>query len=70
MNIYSTVDGNNIDKIIILFNSVYENSNNKNDLNFYLLTDKIPDTLPFIPDYLSKKLQIKELFLDEEWNFN
>lgn len=68
MNIYSTVDGNNIDKIIVLFNSVYENSNNKNDLNFYLLTDKIPDTLPFIPDYLNKKLQIKELFLDEEWN--
>ena len=44
MNIYSCVDGNNIDKIIVLFNSVYLNSSNKN-LNFYILTDNYTEKI-------------------------
>ena len=32
MNIYSCVDGSNIDKLIILFNSVYINASKKEDI--------------------------------------
>ena len=66
MNIYSSVDGKNIEKIIILFNSVYINTKNK-DLKFYLLVDKIPDTLPYIPDYLQDIITIREINFDKKW---
>lgn len=73
MNIYSTVDFKNIDKIIALFNSVLINSS-KNDLKFYILTDKIEE-LPFIPDKIKEILTIKEAEFDKKWskllfNFN
>ena len=66
MNIYSSVDGNNIDKIIVLFNSVLINadSKKKEQLKFYLLVDKLPNELPFIPDELKSILEIKELELN------
>ena len=64
MNIYSSVDGKNIDKLIVLFNSVYINANKEkqSELKFYLLVDKLPDELPFIPEYLEPILQIKEYY--------
>ena len=69
MNIYSSVDGKNIDKIIVLFNSVYINANKEkqSQLKFYLLVDKLPNTLPFIPEYLENILTIKELKLNKIW---
>jgi len=69
MNIYSSVDGNNIDKIIVLFNSVLINadSEKKDQLKFYLLVDKLPNKLPFIPDEISSILEIKELELNTVW---
>lgn len=75
MNIYSTVDKSNIDKIICMFNSVWENTTSKERLNFFLLTDEIPKNLPFIPEHLMKILTIRELNLTSEWaellnNFN
>lgn len=66
MNIYSSVDGQNIDKIITLFNSVYINASNK-DIKFYLLIDKFPKELPYIPDYINNILIIKEVNMDENW---
>lgn len=68
MNIYSSVDKNNIDKIICLFDSVYINSENKNSLKFYLITDDIPNILPYIPDYLEEILEIKKVIFDDRWN--
>lgn len=75
MNIYSTVDFLNLDKLIILFYSVLENSSRKNDLNFYILTDKISGNLPYIPKELDDKLKIREINLNTIWenlleNFN
>ena len=77
MNIYSSVDGTNIDKIIVLFNSVLVNANShkKESLRFYLLVDKLPDTIPYIPKELDDILEIKELELNDRWkrvlaNFN
>ena len=51
MNIYSSVDNTNIDKIICLFNSVWINSNitRRNELKFFLLVDVIPEQIPYIP---------------------
>ena len=66
MNIYSSVDGNNIDKIIALFNSVYINTGNKK-LKFYLLIDKFPKELPHIPEYLKEILTIKEINFNKKW---
>lgn len=77
MNIYSSVDNVNIDKIICLFNSVWLNSDKekKNNLKFYLLVDSIPETMQFIPGYIKERLLIKSLDLDNKWtelliNFN
>lgn len=69
MNIYSSVDNTNIDKIICMFNSVWINSdiNLRDDLKFYLLVDKLPDSLPFIPIEIKERLNIKELNLNKEW---
>ena len=66
MNIYSCVDGNNIDKIIVLFNSVYVNSSNKN-LKFYILTDKYTEKITSIPKYLDNIINIKQLNWDNKW---
>ena len=62
MNIYSCVDNTNIDKIIALFNSVYINANveKKENLRFFLLVDNIPENIPFIPEYLENKLDIRK----------
>ena len=75
MNIYSCVDGNNIDKIIILFNSVFLNTKSKDSLKFYLLVDFIPEKLSYIPNNLKDILTIKKLEIDDRWlellkNFN
>ena len=77
MNIYSSVDNTNIDKIICLFNSVWINSNKdkRDELRFYLLVDKIPEEIPYIPDNIKERLEIKGLNLNDEWknllnNFN
>jgi len=69
MNIYSSVDNTNIDKIICLFNSVWINSNKelRNKLKFYLLVDELPDNLPYIPDEIKERLNIKPLNLNNEW---
>ena len=72
MNIYSCIDHKNVEKILILFNSVLINSDN-DDLHFYLLVDKITEFN--IPSSINKKLTIKELNISEEWseilnNFN
>lgn len=67
MNIYSSVDHKNIDKIIILFNSCYINCSRKNDLKFFLLVDKIPDDIPYIPSYMKDLITIKEVSYDKEW---
>lgn len=77
MNIYSCVDGKNIDKIVTLFYSVYQNCNmnRKDELRFFLITDSEIDSNLFIPEYIKNKLEIKILNLTQEWtellnNFN
>lgn len=67
MNIYSTVDNRNLDKIICMFNSVYENCSDTTELKFFIITDKISVDLPYIPNYLKNILEIKELILDDNW---
>lgn len=67
MNIYSTVDGKNIDKILVLFNSAYENTENKSELKFYLMIDEFPETIPDIPTNLVDILEIREIDWDEIW---
>ena len=64
MNIYSIVDHTNLEKIIIMFNSVYLNSSSKN-LNFYILTDKEQTEFIKIPGYLN--LKIKNVEFDNNW---
>ena len=66
MNIYSCVDNNNIDKIFVLFFSVFKNTNKKDKLKFYLITDDYPK-IP-IPDFLLDKLKIAVISFDEYWN--
>ena len=66
MNIYSCVDNNNIDKIFVLFFSVYKNTNKKDKLKFYLITDDYPKIK--IPEFLSDKLKIAVISFDEYWN--
>ena len=68
MNIYSSVDNTNIDKIICLFYTVYVNTNKKEDLNFYILTDEIPTNLPYIPDCLANITTIKKVIFNDEWS--
>ncbi len=57
MNIYSCVDSNNIDKIIVLFNSCYQNASKRDKLNFYLLIDKENDNI-VIPSYLNLMIKV------------
>lgn len=49
MNIYANVDEKNIEKLMFLFNRVYDEMDNSEKLNFYLLTDPIPEILPYTP---------------------
>ena len=72
MNIYSCVDLENIDKILVVFLSCYLNSSRPLDLKFYLLVDKkfnnndISHKIPFL---LKNNLNIKyinKVELDQE----
>ena len=65
MNIYSCVDQNNIDKIYVLFYSVFRNTNNFDKLKFYIITDGYPKEK--IPDFLKGKLRIGIINFDEYW---
>lgn len=67
MNIYSSVDSSNLDKIIILFYSCYIKANKKrrNELNFYILSDN--DILPKLPAELKDKVFIRKLELYDKW---
>ena len=69
MNIFSSIDCKNIEKIIILFSSCYLNANQKkrDKLKFYLLIDKLPKNNVFIPDFIKDKLEIREVNYNEEW---
>ena len=49
MNIYANVDEKDIEKLMFLFNRVYDELDNSDKLNFYLLTDPIPEILPYTP---------------------
>jgi len=73
MNIYSCVDNNNIDKIFVLYYSIYKNTKHFNKLNFYIITDK--EITCEIPIFLKEQLQIKIIKFTDEWelilnNFN
>ena len=68
MNIYSIVDHKNIDKIITLFYSVYLNSDErKENLKFYLITDKIVIDDIKVPKELINKIKIRTLVFNERW---
>ena len=65
MNIYSCVDYQNIDKIFVLFYSVFVNSNHKDKLKFFILTDN--HLITPIPDFLSNSLKIGIIKFDDYW---
>ena len=68
MNIYSTVDSKNIDKILTLFNSVYINADERKDyLKFFLITDQININEIKIPIQLENKVSIRCLTFSEKW---
>ena len=58
MNIYSCVDFKNIDKIIILFNSVYLNADKskREQIKFYILVDDKPILNHKIPSEIPSRL--------------
>lgn len=66
MNIFSCVDYQNIDKIMVLFYSVYKNSTKPDDLNFYLIVDKDIDYE--FPNFIKDKIKMKKLELNDIWN--
>ena len=69
MNIYSSVDSKNIDKIIVLFYSCYINSSYKNKLKFYIITDENYDEKNIkIPDIMHKIIEIKSVTFTDKWN--
>lgn len=73
MNIYSCVDSNNIDKIFVLYYSIYKNTTNFSKLNFYIITDN--EITCDIPIFLKDQLQIKIIKFTDKWelilnNFN
>ncbi len=65
MNIYSCVDHENIEKIFVLFYSIFRNSNNFTKLKFFIITDKIPECE--VPEFLKNRLKIGILKFDEYW---
>ena len=69
MNIYSCVDFKNIDKIIILFYSVYLNADKskREQLKFYILVDDKPILNHKIPSEISSRLFIKKINFDKKW---
>lgn len=67
LNIYSCIDNKNIDKIIVLFNSVFENCSCKNNIKFYLIIDELPEIFPYIPEDISCRLTIRELKMSDKW---
>ena len=73
MNIYSCVDSINIEKIYVLFFSVYKNTNKFNDLKFHIITDS--NNIKEVPKILKKNLKIKTIKFSKKWeetliNFN
>lgn len=66
MNIYSCVDFKNIDKIFVLFFSVYKNSKYQDKLKFYIITDEYPEIS--IPKFLINKLKIGVIKFDTYWS--
>lgn len=65
MNIYSCIDSKNIEKIFVLFYSVYENTKNYDKLNFYIITDLEP-TIE-IPKFLKNNLKIRIIDFNKKW---
>ena len=73
MNIYSCVDSINIDKIYVLFYSIYKNTDRFNDLKFYVITDS--NNIKEVPLFLKEKVKIKSIRFNNKWekvleNFN
>ena len=66
MNIYSCVDVLNIDKIFVLYYSIYKNTKNYNKLKFYIITDEKPKNK--IPEFLKGKLKIGVIRYDNYWS--
>jgi lipopolysaccharide biosynthesis glycosyltransferase len=74
MNIYSCIDYQNIEKIYILYYSVFKNSKNFDKLKFHIITDKHPNVKD-IPLFLKGKIKFGILNFDSYWtnlinNFN
>lgn len=65
MNIYSCVDHKNIDKIFVLYYSVFKNTKNFDNLNFFIITDDYPKIK--IPKFLKSKIKIGIIKFDEYW---
>jgi lipopolysaccharide biosynthesis glycosyltransferase len=65
MNIYSCVDSDNINKIFVLFYSIFKNTKHFDKLNFYIITDN--NIKEKIPDFLENKLNIKIINFTNEW---
>lgn len=73
MNIYSCVDSNNIDKIYVLYYSIYKNTKDFNKLNFYVITDS--NNIKEVPNFLKDRIKIKSITFNNKWekvlqNFN
>lgn len=66
MNIYSCIDLVNIEKIFVLYYSIYVNSSNYFDYNFYLLVDNDPKDVK-IPLFLKDRIKIKKFEITDEW---
>lgn len=65
MNIYSCVDSDNINKIFVLFYSIFNNTKHFDKLNFYIITDN--HIKEDIPDFLKDKLSIKIIDFTKKW---
>tara|TARA_B100000161_G_C33549465_1_gene414653 strand:- start:1422 stop:2243 length:822 start_codon:yes stop_codon:yes gene_type:complete len=66
MNIYSCVDVLNIEKIFVLYYSIYKNTKNYDKLRFYIITDEKPKSK--IPEFLRGKLKLGIIKYDNYWN--
>ena len=66
MNIYSCIDLINIEKIFVLYYSIYLNSSNFFDYNFYLLVDDDPKDV-IIPSFLRGRIKIEQFIISDEW---
>lgn len=64
MNIYSCVDSDNIDKIFVLYYSIFLNCDDFLKYKFFLLTDRTDIDVPY---FLKKQLKIKKFEIDDRW---